>query len=432
MIQIASSSGAFEREPLATPFGFKGGTLTELWQSIASLKDTAGRRGLGVGTQSVLWSDSSVFHRHSETDGNALMHALTRAALERCPGREFAHPEELTGALLAEIASVGPALDGKARLRATFLLNAMVPVDLAAWQLFADARGTRRFGQLASNHAGALPCRHRELAIVPAVGYSTPLSELTAAAAAGTFLFKIKVGSDPAGDGDREKMLAWDCQRLGEIHAVLRRFATPHTASGRMAYYLDANGRYDSPQRLQRLLDHCDRLGALESIVVFEEPFPEGAAFDVHGLPVRFAADESACSVAAVAERIDRGYRAIALKPAAKTLSICLQMASVAAARQVPCFCADLTANPVLLDWSKVLAAHLPPLPGLELPFLESNGPQFYAAWDRLLTYLPRSSTPWSSPSGGRYRLDDDFFARSGGIFDPSPHYAAVLDRASA
>ena len=60
MIRIQSCDTAFVREPLASPFGFKGGYLTELWQAV--VKVTAdGVTACCPGTQSVLWSDPKVF-----------------------------------------------------------------------------------------------------------------------------------------------------------------------------------------------------------------------------------------------------------------------------------------------------------------------------------------------------------------------------------
>ena len=89
MIQITHSNLNFEREPLATPFGFKGGFLTELWQTIALLTSESGLRGVGLGVQSVLWSDPRVFAANSEAGGNALMLLLTSYALKAAEGRMF-------------------------------------------------------------------------------------------------------------------------------------------------------------------------------------------------------------------------------------------------------------------------------------------------------------------------------------------------------
>ena len=80
-IKIENASCNFEREPLIRPFGFKGGYLSELWQSVVCLKSATGSTGLGIGTQSVLWSDASVFTSHSEAGGNALMFAMTEFAV---------------------------------------------------------------------------------------------------------------------------------------------------------------------------------------------------------------------------------------------------------------------------------------------------------------------------------------------------------------
>ena len=51
------------------------------------------------------------------------------------------------------------------------------------------------------------------------------------------------------------------------------------------------------------------------------------------------------------------GYQAIALKAIAKTLSMTLKIAKVAHDHNVPCFCADLTVNPILVEWNRAVAA---------------------------------------------------------------------------
>ena len=60
---IAKTSCQFEREPMVRPFGFKGGYLTEEWIVSAYVRSTSGLHGIGLGTQSSLWSDAKVFAR---------------------------------------------------------------------------------------------------------------------------------------------------------------------------------------------------------------------------------------------------------------------------------------------------------------------------------------------------------------------------------
>ena len=107
-------------------------------------------------------------------------------------------------------------------------------------------------------------------------------------------MLKIKIGSDPERDGDANKMLSWDKSRLSLIHELADRYSTEHTDSGKIAYYLDANGRYPDKDTLLRLLDHADKIGALDRIALLEEPFDESNEVDVHDIPLRIAADESA------------------------------------------------------------------------------------------------------------------------------------------
>lgn len=95
MIRIQSANGNFEREPLVAPFGFKGGYITEAWQTVALLTSERGTEGLGLGVQSVLWSDARVFAGASEAGGNAWMFAMTEHALRASVGMEFETPLDL-------------------------------------------------------------------------------------------------------------------------------------------------------------------------------------------------------------------------------------------------------------------------------------------------------------------------------------------------
>jgi len=100
-----------------------------------------------------------------------------------------------------------------------------------------------------------------------------------------------------------------------------------------------------------------------------------------------------------------------------------LRIAKVAHEWNIPCFCADLTANPVLVDWNKNMAARLGPLPGMKIGLLEVNGHQNYRNWDRMVSYHPCAGANWMKTAGGCFTLDEGFYRRSGGIFEISPHY---------
>ena len=81
-ITIAKTNLGFETEPLIRPFGFKGGYMKEIWQTISYMRSSSGAHSIGLGTQSVLWSDAQVFAAHSESGGNALMYSITDRALQ--------------------------------------------------------------------------------------------------------------------------------------------------------------------------------------------------------------------------------------------------------------------------------------------------------------------------------------------------------------
>ncbi|MDO9541511.1 MAG: L-alanine-DL-glutamate epimerase, partial [Kiritimatiellia bacterium] len=111
----------------------------------------------------------------------------------------------------------------------------------------------------------------------------------------------------------------------------------------------------------------------------------------------------------------------------AKTMSMSLKIAKLAHKRNVPCFCADLTVNPILVDWNKNIAARLAPLPGMKIGVLETNGHQNYRDWEQMTTWHPSFNAPWTKTVDGLFRLNDDFYAKSGGIFEISQHYLEMI-----
>jgi L-alanine-DL-glutamate epimerase-like enolase superfamily enzyme len=404
-ITIARVSSNFEREPLLRPFGFKGGYMSEIWQTAVLLESDSGRRGIGLGSQGVLWSDAAVFAAHAESGGNALMYAVT----------EFAVPD---------VYAYARTVTNHAALRETFVLNALVAVDNAAWLLYAAEHGITDFDTLIPPaYRAALAHRHERIASIPLMAYGVPVPEIQAAVDAGYFFLKVKLGQP----GTQAEMLERDKARLSAIHAAIGGARTPHSATGRLPYYFDANGRYESKETLLRLLGHARAIGAFDQIALVEEPFPEELEIDIRDLPVRIAADESAHTDRDARHRMDLGYQAIALKPIAKTLSMSLKIARLAHERGVPCFCADLTVNPILVEWNKAVAARLAPFPGLGLGLVETNGHQNYRDWERMRSYLPQSDAPWTRTTQGVFQLDADYYARSGSLFLPSAHYEAMF-----
>jgi len=102
-ITIAKTDVQFVREPLISPFGFKGGHLSELWQIVVRLESDFGNHAIGLGVQSVLWSDSHIFSSYSESGGNTLMYALTVRALQMIEGISFSSPILRTPLIVCEI-----------------------------------------------------------------------------------------------------------------------------------------------------------------------------------------------------------------------------------------------------------------------------------------------------------------------------------------
>ena len=413
-MRISAAYTAYENEPLKTAFGFKGNALSYLTQSVVYLGDGE-NYGLGVGVQSVLWSDGRIFSEFGEDRGNELMYSVTRYAAELLCNKEFSTPSEAIFSLIPDCLEYVNRITGTS-VKQTFVLNSLVPVDLALWMLYAKTNGIDRFDGIYSGET-----RNTLLANIPLITYHTDISEVVRLAKNGTCIFKIKIGSDPKRDGDPDKMLQWDKARAKEIHEALRDVKTPYTESGRPVYYFDANGRYDTKERLLEFIDFLRKEQILENTVLFEEPFAEENKIYVGDIPCTFAADESAHSIEDVKERIELGYKAITLKPIAKTLSVTMKMAEYAEKMGVQCFCADLTVNPLMLEWNKNVAARLSPLRGMKIGVVESNGAQNYVNWDEMCRYAGERDD-----KGSFYELTDNFFSSSD-IFETRDHYLKLI-----
>jgi len=425
-IKITNVNTNFEREPLIRPFGFKGGYMTEIWQSAAYMESDSGDHSIGLCTQSVLWSDAQVFASHSESGGNALMYAMTEKAMQIAKGQRFITPIELLEALYPEVYEFGKKITAKSNVRKTFALNALVGVDNAAWLLYTKENRITSFDDMIpSAYKPALSHRHNKVAGIPLMAYTIPIDEIEAAADQGYFFMKIKIGQP----GTQEEMLEKDKARLTAIHKAIGDVKTSYTKNGKLPYYFDANGRYEKKDTLLKLIDHARKIGAFDQIAIIEEPFAEELEIDVSDIPIRLAADESAHTVEDAIKRIEMGYKAMALKAIAKTLSMTMKIAKAAYERNIPCFCADLTVNPVLVEWNKNVAARLEAFPGIgDLGLVESNGHQNYKNWGTMMSYHPRKNAPWVNVKQGVYELDDEYYKTGGGIFDPMPHYEEMFN----
>jgi len=426
-IRVQRVNFNFERQPLRRPFGFKGGQITGVWQTIAYLESESGTGKIGLGTQSVLWSDARVFAGHTEEGGNALMYAMGERALQLINGQSFTDPIALLDELYPQVHEYGKTITRQPDLRKTFALNALVALDNAAWLLYAAENGYDNFDEMIPKayHPG-LSARHDKVAAIPALGYGTPMKEIEKLAEEGFFIMKIKIGAS----GDQQQMLEKDKAFLKAIHDTLAHRETPHTPDGKIPYYFDANGRYDKKETLHRFLDYAEQIGALDRIAVLEEPFGERnqeSVQDIAERGPRVAADESAHTDEDTLERIEQGYNAIAVKAVAKTLSMTMKIAQVAYERRVPCFCADLTVNPILVEWNKNVAARLPAFPGLNIGLQETNGWQNYKNWEEMMSYHPYPEAKWAKPDDGVYQTNKDFFEKSGGIFQESTHYRGLV-----
>lgn len=423
---IGEGEVAFEREALMHSYGFKGGYITKIWQIAARLMDTSGKEAIGLGVQSPLWSDSRIPSRWGESVSNALMYNLTGRALQLVNGQPFKSPIEMVDSILEEVLKYGAKITNTPDLRSTFALNALVSVDNAAWLLYAKQHGITSFDELIpTKYQPGLSYQNTRVIAVPSISYSTSEPEISQIGKDGNYVVKIKIGSP----GSQQEMLEKDMKRMDIIHKNLKNIEAKNSPDGKILYYLDANGRYQEKETLSRYLDHCKKIGAFERLLIVEEPFPEELKEDVSDIDVQLAADESAHTDKDALERIEMGYSVIALKPIAKTLSMTLKILKIAHERSIPCICADLTVNPVLVDWNKSIAARLEPIPGIKDGLLETNGGQNYKNWESMTGYHPKGKASWNKPVSGIFKLDQEFYSESAGIFLPLDHYANLFKR---
>ncbi len=420
IIRVVSTRSDFEREKLVRPFGVKGGYLTELWQIVSAMKSASGHGKIGMATQSVLYGDADLFAAHSEANGNALMYVLTNKALDLVKQTPFFTPVDLLDKILPAVINEGKKITGKADLNMNFVYNALVSVDNAAWLLYGAENKFNNFeAMIPAHYKKALSHQNDKIAVMYQIPYGMPMQDLKNAANQGYFVFKIKTGAP----GSQSEMLAADMERLSLIHETLKDLRTDQTPDGKLIYTLDANARYEKKETLLRYLDHAKRIGALGQIKLIEEPLAENNEEDVRNVGIRIAADESVHTEADAIRRLDQGYSAMVLKGIAKTLSMSMKIAKLAYDRQVPCLCADLTVNPILIDWHKNLAGRLVPFPGIGMGLMETNGDMNYRNWKEMVNHHPAAGASWMQVNNGVFELNKDFYDRGGGIFEPSAHY---------
>lgn len=425
-IRLTATTSNFEREQLKIPFGFKGGYLTELWQTAVHLK-TDRVRGIGLATQSVLYGDADLFAAYSEAAANSLMFTLTEKALQLAKDIPFSTPVDLFEKLLPAVTREAASLTGKKNINPNFILNALVSLDNAAWLIYAAENNFKNYDQMVPEiYRGALSTRNDKVGIMFQVSYNMPVQDIVKAADEGYFIIKIKTGQP----GTQREMVSKDAARIKAIHEALRLRDTPHTSHKKILYTLDCNGRYEEKSTLQQLINQIKGDGLMDHLLLIEEPFPETNNEFVGDLGVRIAADESANNEENTLKRIRQGYKAIVLKAVAKTLSLTLKIVKVAHTHHVPCFCSDLTVNPILVDWHKNLAARLLPFPELGIGMMETNGKENYLRWESMKEYLPAKDASWVNAKQGVFELDDSFYQTAGGIFRFSDHYAEMFRKA--
>ncbi|MFA6729577.1 MAG: hypothetical protein WCR95_01070 [Eubacteriales bacterium] len=424
---ITNTSHAVIREKLKGPFGFKGRYIDELWQ-VLSRVSTENHTSVTPSTQSVLWSDSRVFAEHTPDESNGLMYKVTQRALGEITGKTLTRPDFLIDEILPGLLEYADFICGR-KVSETFVLNSLVGLDISLWSLFAEENGACSFDDIIPDSAkNALSANNRRLAHIPLISYNVDEKAIKSILSSGSGLLKIKIGAtvnNTSRDTDMKTMLEWDKKRVLDIHLLSDGHETSLTKSGRVCYYLDANGRYDTKERLWELLDFLDKKDILKYVALIEEPFPEEDGSDVSDFPVNLAADESAHSVADLQNRLSLGYRCATLKPVAKTLSMSFKMAEAVSKAGGECLCADLTVNPFLACWNKLFACRLKPLELMNAGCVEVNGNQNYKNWEEQIALLPKG-LDYTRETNGYFDCGGGFSRHSKLLFGENGYFKFV------
>lgn len=414
-MKIIDAKLTFDNENLISPFGFKGSYVDYL--TIVKCEITTDKtNGVGYGLQSVLWSDANVFSNLGNDKGNELMLEITKYALTEIIGVSGDNPISIIDKVYNKVLNYAKSL--YANLRETFVKNALVAVDNALWQAYGRENNVTDITKIIpTKYLKALNNKHKTLCNVPLITYGVSEGEIKTLLDGGSVLLKIKIGNDLGGKLSKAEMLENDKKRINAIHNIAKNYKSKYSKSGNILYYLDANGQYDTINRVNELINYLKEIGAYDNVVLFEEPFDEQNEIDVSSLHIRVVADESVHSEKDVLKRIKLGYKAIALKPIAKTLSETLKILKIADENNVICFCADLTVPPIMVEWNKIIASRIQTLPEMNIGLMESNGEQNYVRWNELKNQCALYNELNLGAKNGIYTLSEDYFNLSGGIF---------------
>ncbi len=116
------------------------------------------------------------------------MYKLTIEALGLIKCKTYDSPIHMIDRILDDVHAVGIQLTQNKNLLKTFALNALVPVDNAAWLLYAKQNNISSFDDLIpEEYKVGMSHKNYKVASIPSVSYSTSESELEELAREGYF-----------------------------------------------------------------------------------------------------------------------------------------------------------------------------------------------------------------------------------------------------
>jgi len=294
------------RYPFIKPFVLSGGTITSFLQLFCEIETTDGVLGLGHSGISPVWSDKRPDVSFDDKERQSV--ELAGFVAGRLAGRSFENPFEAFDFMKAAADEFSAAI-GLPRLSRYVCLS---PIDMAVWDAYARFRDQNVFECIAGEfpELGRFFGAPRDLEVAHTIGVGEdPAVELKFAVKHGIRWFKLKLKGNIEDD----------------IRAIKKFFSVFSGISPQVI--LDGNEGY-SANDLESLVSALSKEEFFTSVEYIEQPVSRsgGESVMVAGDTVPVFADEMVCDCGdlMVARRL--GYRGIALKPTAKTLSETVRM----------------------------------------------------------------------------------------------------------
>ncbi len=375
MFEITNCEVRYIRDSIS---GFKFGNtiINSLLQAVIKITISDGNRftdGYGQAGLCPPWNDKSPARSNiSLSEKENEMKKIISFTIGKYKNSTFNTPLELYDNLISEITDFSFSVNPENPVPPLMIMNSVSAVDLALWETYARFKEKNVFEVIPEDFKNYFSGDHKQVIVLHTVGGTDSLDSIQEAInKEGICAFKIKLGGDPD----------WNKQRIKDIHS---RFGNMDTESsifndGKISYTFDLNEQCRDSEDLFRLVDFLDKTGIAGRTILIEEPFfRDNYSARVDNPGIDMEADERLVSVEDVVRVFELGYKRIAIKPSARTFSESLKMVIKGLELGMKPGVMDLTNGVPFAFPAGVLTASKLPQYGSELPFLETNGRQYY------------------------------------------------------